>query len=144
MSWWLIDRGQISTGKALGSGCLAADPPSWESNAGITKIKAQQGKGEPPARLWLLDTVDGHAQSGQFGCHHSRLWHGSARPSGCQAFLRLAAPKNAATGAAAAAAWSPPRYLISNRMGEADMRLAKADAWYLISPGRSCIAPASP
>ena len=23
------------------------------------------------------------------------------------------------------------------------MRLARADAWYLISPGRSCIAPAS-
>ena len=104
-------------GKRQGQAAKQPDPPSWECNAGITKIKAQQGKGEPPARLWLLDTVDGHAQSGQFGCHHSRLWHGSARPSGCPAFLRLAAPKNAATGAAAAAAWSPPRYLISKPHG---------------------------
>ena len=43
-----------------------------------------------------------------------------------------------------AAAWSPPRYLISKPHGRADMRLAMADAWYLISPGRSCIAPAIP
>ena len=63
MSWWLVDRGQISTGKAsAGQAAKQPDPPSWECNAGVTKIKAQEGKGEPDARLCVLDTVDCHAQ----------------------------------------------------------------------------------
>jgi len=78
-------------GKRQGQAAKQADPPSWECNAGITKIKAQEGKGKPDVRLCVLDTVDGHAQLGQHGCLHCRLGCGSARPSGCQAFLRLAA-----------------------------------------------------
>ena len=78
-------------GKRQGQAAKQPDPPSWECNAGITKIKAQEGKDEPDLRLCVLDTVDGRAQPGQYGGHHCRLGRGSARPSGCQAFLRLAA-----------------------------------------------------
>lgn len=58
---------------------------------GITKIKAQEGKGEPDVRLCVLDAVDGQAQPGQYGCYHCRLGRGSGRPSGRYADLRLAA-----------------------------------------------------
>jgi hypothetical protein len=68
MPWWLADRGQTSTGKRQGQAATQPDPPSWECNADITKIKAQEGKGEPDARLCVLDTVDGQAQPGQCGC----------------------------------------------------------------------------
>ena len=78
-------------GKRQGQAAKQPDPPSWECNADITKIKAQEGKGEPDARLCVLDTVDGQAQPGQYGCYHCRLGRGSARPSGGQAFLRPAA-----------------------------------------------------
>ena len=61
------------------------------NNAGITKIKAQEGKDEPDACLYVLDTVDGEAQLSQYGCHHCRLGRSPAHPTGCQAFLRLAA-----------------------------------------------------
>jgi hypothetical protein len=80
MPWWLADRGQPRQGKRQSQAAKQPDPPSWECNAGITKIKAQEGKGEPDTRLCVLDTVDGHAQPGQYGCHHCRLGHGSARP----------------------------------------------------------------
>ena len=84
-------RTNTRQGKRQGQAAKQPDPLSWECNARITKIKAQEGKGEPDARLCVLDAVDGHAQPGQCGCHHCRLGHGSARPSGRQAFLRLAA-----------------------------------------------------
>src|SRR5215204_1531461 len=91
MPWWLADRGQPRQGRRQGQAAKQPGPLSWEYNADITKSKAQEGKGEPDTRLCVLDTVDGHAQPGQYGCHHCRLGRGSARPSGCQAFLRLAA-----------------------------------------------------
>ena len=72
-------------GKRQGQAAKQPDPLSWKCNARITKIKAQEGKGEPDIRLYVLDTVDGHAQPGQYGCHHCRLGRGSARPSGRQA-----------------------------------------------------------
>ena len=78
-------------GKRQGQAAKQPDPPSWECNARITKLKAQEGKGEPDARTCVLDTVDGQAQPGQYGCRHCCLGCGSARPSGCQAVLRLAA-----------------------------------------------------
>ena len=60
-------RTNTRQGKRQGQAAKQPDPPSWECNAGITKIKAQEGKGEPDARLCVLDTVDGHPQSGQYG-----------------------------------------------------------------------------
>ena len=63
-------------GKRQGQAAKQPDPPSWECNAGITKIKAQEGKSEPKARPRVLDTVDGRAQPGQYGCHHCRLRRG--------------------------------------------------------------------
>jgi hypothetical protein len=82
MPWWLADRGQTSTRKRQGQAAKQPDLPSWECNADITKIKAQEGKGEPDARLCVLDTFDGHAQPRQYGCYHCRLGRNSARPSG--------------------------------------------------------------
>ena len=41
MPWWLADWGQTSTGKRQGQAAKQPDPPSWECNADITKIKAQ-------------------------------------------------------------------------------------------------------
>jgi hypothetical protein len=83
--------GTTRQGRRQGQAAKQPDPPSWEYNADITKIKAQAGKGEPDTRLYVLDTVDGHAQPGQYDCHHCRLERGSARPSGGQLFLKLAA-----------------------------------------------------
>ena len=91
MPWWLADRDKPSTGKASGVRLPRQPDPVRECNAGIAKIKAQEGKDEPDACLYVLDTVDGEAQPSQYGCHHCRLGRSSARPSGCQAFLRLAA-----------------------------------------------------
>ena len=45
-------------GTRRGQAAKQPDPPSWECNAGITKIKAQEGKGEPDARLRVLDAID--------------------------------------------------------------------------------------
>ena len=91
MPWWLADRGQTLDRESVRVRLAKQpDPPSWECN-GIKKVKVQEGKGKPDARLCVLNTVDGHAQPGQYGCSHCRLGCGSARPSGCQAFLRLAA-----------------------------------------------------
>ena len=88
-------------GKRQGQAAKQPAPPSWERNADITKIKAQAGKDKPDVRLCVLDTVDGRAQPGQYGCDHCRLGHGSACPFGCQAFLRLpyaAADRQARSG----------------------------------------------
>ena len=78
-------------GKRQGQAAKQPDPPSWGCDASITKIKAQEGKVEPDARLCVLDTVAGHAQPDQYGGHDCRLGSGAAHPSRCQAFLRLAA-----------------------------------------------------
>jgi len=43
--------------KRQGQAAKQPDPPSWECNADITKIKAQEGKGEPDASLCDLDAV---------------------------------------------------------------------------------------
>ena len=72
-------------GKRQGQAAKQPDPLSWKCNARITKIKAQEGKDAADVRLYVLDTVDGHAQPDQYGCHHCRLGRGSARPFGCQA-----------------------------------------------------------
>ena len=55
MPWWLADRGNIRQGKRQGRAAKQPDPPSWGCNAGITKIKAQEGKGKPDLRPWVLD-----------------------------------------------------------------------------------------
>ena len=41
-------------GKRPGQAAKQPDPQHWECNAGIAKIKAQEGKGEPDVRLCVL------------------------------------------------------------------------------------------
>src|SRR6185503_9797344 len=61
MSSWLADRGQtLDRESVTGQAAWQPDLPSWECNAGMAKIKAQEGKGEPDVHLCVLDTVDGH------------------------------------------------------------------------------------
>ena len=91
MPWWLADRGQT-----LDRESVRVRLPSsltrrlGECNAGknVTKIKRKKAKTNRSLGLCVLDTVDGHAQPDQYGRHVCRLGRGSARPSGCQAFLR--------------------------------------------------------
>ena len=52
-------RTNTRQGKRQGQAAKQPDPLSWECNAGITKIKAQEGKGEPDARLCVLDACGG-------------------------------------------------------------------------------------
>jgi len=91
MPWWLADRGQTLDRESVGVRLPRQPDPVRECNAGLTKIKAQEGKDEPDACRCVRDTVDGQAQLGQYGCHHCRLGRSPAHPTGCQAFLRLAA-----------------------------------------------------
>ena len=47
MPWWLAVRGQTLDRESVGVRLLwQPGPLSWECNAGITKIKAREGKGE--------------------------------------------------------------------------------------------------
>ena len=41
-------------GKRQGQAAKQPDPLAWGCNAGITKIEAQEGKGEPDDRLCVL------------------------------------------------------------------------------------------
>ena len=47
MSWWRADRGQISTGKASGSGCKQPDPPSGNGMRASQKSKRNKAKANP-------------------------------------------------------------------------------------------------
>ena len=78
-------------GKRQGQAASQRDPPSRECNGDITKIKTQEVKSQADARLRVLDTFDGQAQPGQYGCCHCRFGRGSACPSGRYTALRLAA-----------------------------------------------------
>ena len=82
MAWWVADRGQTLDRESVKGQAAKQPDPVRECNAGIAKIKAQEGKDEPDACLCVLDTVDGQAQPSQYGCHHCRLGRGFARPSG--------------------------------------------------------------
>ena len=44
-------------GKRQGQAAKQPDPPSWGCNAGITKIKAQEGKDEPDASHYVSSTL---------------------------------------------------------------------------------------
>jgi len=92
MPWWLRRSGtNTRQGKRQGQAASQRDPPSRECNADITKIKTQEVKSQPDARLRVLDTFDGQAQPGQYGCCHCCFGRGSACPSGRYTALRLAA-----------------------------------------------------
>ena len=91
MPWWLADRGQTLDRESVRVRLPSSLTRRLGNNAGITKIKAQEGKGEPDTRLRVLDIVDSHVQPGQYDCHHYSLGRGPPRPSGCQTFLMLAA-----------------------------------------------------
>ena len=92
MPWWLADRGQTLDRESV----RVRLPSSLTRRLGDAmrasqKSKRKKAKTNRTLRTWVLDTVDGRAQPDQYGGHHCRLGRGAARPSRCQAFLRLAA-----------------------------------------------------
>ena len=54
MAWWVADRGQTLDRESVRGQAANSLTPGGECNAGITKIKAQEGKGEPDVRLCVL------------------------------------------------------------------------------------------
>ena len=88
MPCWLADRGQTLDRESVRVRLLSSLTRRLGNAMRASQKSKRKGKGEPDVRLCVLDTVDGQAQPGQYGCHHCRLGCSSARPTGCQASLR--------------------------------------------------------